>query len=78
VETKEVVKVPVFHTQPARVRVCGSVTRNLGDYNSARVEVSIEVPCNPEASEIDRAYQWASDKLDTYIPQQLALATGDK
>jgi hypothetical protein len=77
-ETKEVVRVPVFHTAPARIRVVGSVTRNLGDYNSARVEVMIEVPCNPEASEIDRAYKWASEVLDTYIPEQLAAATGSK
>lgn len=75
-ETTEMVRVPVFRTPPARVRVTGSVTRNLGDYNSARVEVMVELPCYPEQSEIQRAYEHASSLVDKYIPQELDKATG--
>lgn len=75
-ESGETVSVPIFHTSPARVRVVGSVTRNLGDYNSARVEVMIEVPCYPEESEITRAYDYASSLVDRFIPQELDKAMG--
>lgn len=76
VETKEALRVPIFHTTPARVRVTGSITRNLGDYNSARVEVMVEIPCYPEKSEIDRAYAFASEVVDQYIPVELDKAIG--
>lgn len=76
-ETTDRVRVPMFRTPPARVRLSGSVTRNLGDYNSARVEVMIEMPCYPEESEIRRVYDWASSLLDELIPQELAKATGE-
>ncbi len=42
-ETKETVQVPVFGTEVARIRVNAGTTRNLGDYNSARVDVMIEM-----------------------------------
>jgi hypothetical protein len=76
-DTQEKIRVPIFHTTPARVRVSGSVTRNLGDYNSARVEVSIELPCYPEQSEVQRTYDYISGLLDTMIPAELAKAAGD-
>lgn len=75
-QEKETIRVPAFHTTPARVRVVGSVTRNLGDYNSARVEVMVEIPCYPEATDIDRAYAYASSLIDRYIPQELDKALG--
>jgi hypothetical protein len=76
VERRETIRVPAFATTPARVRVCGSVTRNLGNYNSARVEVSVEVPCYPEQSEIEAAYNFASGLIDRYIPAELDKAVG--
>lgn len=57
--------------QPARVRIGGSVTRNLGDYNSARVEVMVELPCLPEASEIRRVAALCSSIVDEIIPTEL-------
>lgn len=76
-ESRETISVPIFNTSPARVRVVGSVTRNLGDYNSARVEVMVEVPCYPEDSEITRAYDYASSLVDKFIPQELSKAVGN-
>lgn len=76
-EERERIRVPVFRTAPARVRVSGSVTRNLGDYNSARVEVMIEMPCYPVESEVRRVYDWASTLLDEMVPAELAKATGE-
>lgn len=72
----EKIRVPGFKgIEPARVRLGGSVTRNLGDFNSARVEVMIEMPCLPEMSEVQRVYDMLSEKLDELIPQELLKAT---
>lgn len=73
-EEREVIPVPLFHTAPGRVRVVAGATRNLGDYNSARVEVAIEVPCYPEEGEYRRAYEFAAALLDEYIPIELEKA----
>lgn len=75
-ENRETVRVPIFHAHPARVRVGGSVTQNLGDYNSARVEVSIDMPCLPESSEVDRVYHLLSAQVDMMIRRELQLAQG--
>lgn len=62
--------------QPARVRLGGGVTRNLGDYNSARVDVMIELPCLPEMSEVSRVVDLLSGELDRIIPDELEKAVG--
>lgn len=73
-EHTETIRVPNFAGPVARVRVEGSVTRNLGDYNSARVAVAIEMPCYPEMGEVQRVYELLSAKLDELVPQELAKA----
>jgi hypothetical protein len=75
-ETTDTIRVPVFTNHPARVRVSGSVTRNLGDYNSAKVEVSIDMPCLPEATEVNRVYRLVSQMVDDTVRRELAVATG--
>lgn len=42
---------------PSRVRVGGSLTKNLGDYESAKISVSIEMPCGNSPSDIRKAYK---------------------
>lgn len=75
-EHDEVVRVPdlaakLNGVQPARVRIGGSVTRNLGDYNSARVEVMMELPCLPEIGELRRVADLISAEIDRIIPAEL-------
>jgi hypothetical protein len=53
------------------VRVGGSVTRNLGDFNSARVEVMMELPCLPEIGEMRRVADLISAQIDEIIPTEL-------
>lgn len=60
--------------EPAVVTVGGSITRNLGDFNSCRVEVRLAMPCDP--SEIDATYIKASEWVDTHLGQELDSATG--
>lgn len=77
VEQREKIRVPIFNKDPARVRVSGGVTQNMGDYNSARVDVMVELPCLPEVSEIDRAYHTASQMVDGFLTRELNMATGN-
>lgn len=72
----EVIRVPDLAStlkgvQPARVRIGGSLTRNLGDYNSARVEVMMELPCLPEIGEMRRVAALISEEIDRIIPTEL-------
>lgn len=68
------VRVPVFHTAPARVRVGGGVTRNQGDFNSARFDVVVELPCYPEKTEILRAGAYAAQLVDEFLSEEMRKA----
>lgn len=76
-QSSETIRVPIFHTAPARLRVEGGITRNMGDYNSVRVAVAVELPALPERTEIERAYLVASDIVDDLINRELDIATGN-
>jgi hypothetical protein len=71
---RETIKVPVFHTDPAYIRVSGGHTMNLGDFNSLRVDVSVTLPCLPEMSEMDRAYAIASEWVEARLIKEVAGA----
>jgi len=45
------------------------------DYNSAKVEVMIELPCLPEISEIKRVADLISNQIDEMIPAEMDKAT---
>lgn len=48
---RSVLQVRKFETDPAFVRVSAGVTKNMGDYESLRVDVAITVPCYVEEIE---------------------------
>lgn len=58
----------------AKVRIEGSTTRNLGNYESCRVSVMVELPCVPTEAGIDAAAKWASAKVDALIETELEQA----
>lgn len=66
---EEVVPVPetVTAPKPTREQLCevgleASYTHNLGDYKSARVGVSLMIPC--KHGEIDKVYDYAEKWVD--------------
>lgn len=61
--------------EPARVRVGGSVTQNMGDFNSIRVEVVVERPCEDTEEVIAATYQAVSDQVDSFLQRELEMAT---
>lgn len=56
-QVDETIEVRRFVTEPARVSVEMGMTVNLGNYESARVNVMLTVPCYFE--EHDQAYEFA-------------------
>jgi len=62
---EDIIAVHKFETDPAMVSVDYAITMNLGNYESAKISVSVSVPCYKE--EIDEAYEfaqaWAEERL---------------
>lgn len=48
-----------FLTEPAKVEVGLGLTLNIGNFESAKISVSITVPCYKE--EVEDAYDWAKN-----------------
>lgn len=68
--------VKVFETTPAIVGVDYGITINLGNYESARVNISLQFPCYKE--EIDDAYDFASKWVEDRINTETKLIRGSK
>ena len=62
---EESVGVSDFNTEPAKVNFSVGMTLNLGNYESARIDVGVVMPCNP--SELDHTFEqakeWATTRL---------------
>ena len=72
-EKRKAIEVRKFETDPAFVRVNAGVTKNLGNYESLRVDVSLTVPCYVEEIEAvqKRTAGLVADMLDTEVEQYL-------
>ena len=49
--TDRIIKVGIFKTEPAKIVVQKGLTLNLGNYESARFTVGIELPCYVEEAQ---------------------------
>jgi hypothetical protein len=72
--TNETIEVTKFETEPAKVRVGFGLTINLGNYESARLDVSVEVPCYKE--QVDDAYDKAKVWVEERVQQEVAEIKG--
>jgi hypothetical protein len=78
-ENTETVPCPTFdNVETGRINVRGSVTRNLGNFNSVRVEVGVELPTLPELSEVDRVYDICSKFVEHKLKDELDNATMER
>lgn len=66
----EIISVNKFVTEPARVSVDYGLTINLGNYETAKIGVSVTVPCYFE--ELDAAYKWAARWAETKVMAEQA------
>jgi len=68
---EDVIAVHEFRTEPARVMVDYSLTMNLGNYESAKIGVSMQVPCYTE--EVDEAYAFAQSWVTARLEKEKQL-----
>lgn len=68
---KKTLKVRRFKVEPAFVRVSSGTTKNLGNYESMRIDVSITLPCYAE--EIDDVVPVLADKVAKYVDEEIKL-----
>jgi len=59
------IRIRPFVGHPATVSVKAGFTKNLGNYESARVDVFLAMPCYPE--EVDGIYEQVKDWVDSRI-----------
>ena len=63
--SKEEEEILDFEVEPARVSMSMGMTVNLGNYESARLDVSVSLPCYRE--EVEYAYaharEWVEEKI---------------
>lgn len=73
----ETIEVKTFVTPPASIELGYGLTLNIGNYESARVDVKLSVPCYKE--EVDDAYawakKWAEERLQQEVKDVRALAS---
>ena len=63
-----------FPTNGMKVTIEGSHTVNLGNYESARIGVSLTIPCSPE--NLEEAYSWGLDWCGKRIQKEVNSAKG--
>lgn len=71
---ENIIKIGVFKTEPARVVVQKGLTMNLGNYESARVTVGLEVPCYVE--EVQQIEQVSNEIVEKRIQQEVVEVRG--
>lgn len=65
---EDVVAVHQFVTTPAEVEVAVALTMNLGNFESARLSVSLRLPCYKE--EIEEAYAYAQAFVEDRVAKE--------
>lgn len=73
---QEEVEVKSFTSRPAVVRRSYGMTINMGNYESARVEVGVEVPCYIE--DVELADEWAANFCESRITEEVVGLRKDK
>lgn len=58
------------------VTVEGGLTKNLGDYNSARISVSVSLPCVPTIQGAREAYLKISELVDELMDEEYNKVIG--
>jgi hypothetical protein len=71
-------KTEISKTPLSRIKVGGSVTKNMGNYNSIKIEVMLELPCKSTKESLQKAYVYASEWVSDKIEEEIAIAEGRK
>ena len=66
--SNERIRIRPFISAPASISVKAGITINLGNYESARVDVMLTMPCYPE--EVDQVYEDTKDWVDSRVDHE--------
>jgi len=67
-ETVDTIDVHKFVTEPAKIEFKLGVTMNLGDFESARVDIGVSMPCYKE--ELREAYAYSRQIAESVIADE--------
>lgn len=71
---EEHLEVHKFEVEPAYVTVGAGVTKNLGDYESLRVDVRVSIPCYRE--NLESVYGLVSEFVAAKLQEEVDAYTG--
>jgi hypothetical protein len=66
---------PIPAISLCRLAVEAGQTLNLGNFNSARLSVHLEVPC--DKADLDEVYEWATEWVSNKMAKAVADITGE-
>lgn len=66
---EQTLEVKTFAVEPAAVELGYGLTLNIGNYESARVDVRVSVPCYRE--EVNEAYEWAKKWAEERVREEV-------
>jgi len=72
--SEERIKIRPFVTDTARVTVKGGATVNMGNYESARVDISLSLPCYVE--EVEEVYAFCLKFVDDRVKEEYTELKG--
>ncbi len=73
-EEKKLIQIRPFATEPAHICVKLGRTINLGNYESAKIDVSVDIPCYVE--ECQRVYKEVMDFVQERLTEEVSKVTG--
>lgn len=62
---------PKFEGEVARTRVSMGVTKSLGGYEFARLDIMVELPCQPNPQDLEETNLYAARKVDEFMQREL-------
>lgn len=62
---------------PASIRIGGGITKNMGNFESIRLDVSIEWPFPPTLPALEQTHAWLTEVVDQKVAYELSVATGE-
>lgn len=58
-------------TDPAYISVGGKITKNLGNYESVQIHISVTLPCDPNEKGVRDTKKKASALVEEFINEEL-------
>ncbi len=77
VEIDDEVESEVNSINPGYVSVTAGITKNLGNYESAKIGVTVSLPCEPSLEGAESKYSDVSDLVDKLMDEEFKRVNGE-